>query len=277
METYRNRIMKKYLFIALLVLCCISCSSEIEIGLIGQVEQQMERYIYNQYEDSYDYRALETKYEYTDSLCWEKDLYQIQHLFYYARNRRTVVTNSYVDPNEINSNSSILPILLLYNSSSIFEYPFVDTKNQKGLNKRLRDSYITKEEREVCDYYFYSSSVSAFREEIERLESREFSGWRIYHSCQFRTASGEIVQKQYVLYHDKDSEWSYFGNPYELSYNYPMFRDYIKNVLSINLESEEVQKIIKKYSSEDKNLLWNYSTSKLQGIYDNAISRLSIN
>ena len=104
----------------------------------------------------------------------EKDLYQIQHLFYYAQNRRTVVTNSYVNPDEINSNGSILPILysnlMLYNSSSIFEYPFVDTNNQKGLNKRLRDSYITKEERDICDYYFYSSSVSAFREEIERLE-----------------------------------------------------------------------------------------------------------
>lgn len=273
--------MKKYQFITLLALCCISCSTEIEIGLIEQVEQQMERYIYNQYEDSYDYRALETKYEYTDSLCWEKDLYQIQHLFYYARNRRTVVTNSYINPDEVNSNSSISPILysnlLLYNLSSIFEYPFVDAKNQNGLNKHLRDSYITKEEREVCDYYFYSSSVPAFREEIERLESREFSGWRIYHSCQFRTASGEIVQKQYVLYHNKDSKWSYFGNPYELNYNYPMFRDYIKNVLSINIGSEDVKNIIKKYSSEDKNVLWNYSTNKLQEIYDNAISRLSIN
>ena len=142
----------------------------------------------------------------------------------------------------------------------------------------MRESYITKEEKEVCDYFYYSESVPDFRKEIEDLENQNFKGLRICHRCQFRIASGEIIQKQYVLYHNKDLEWSYLGiNPYELKYNYPMFRDYIKNVLSVDLGSEEIQNLKKKYSQQDTNGLWNYSSNKLQEIYHNAISRLSIN
>ena len=280
METYRNRIAIKTLLIQLFALVFFSCSSSVENDNIEeQVAKQMEHYIYNQYEDSYDYRAIETIYEYTDSLCWEKDLYQIQNRFYYAQYRRTEVTNSYIDPEETYKNNSLYSLYgshMLFNLSSIFEYPFIDA--QKGLNKCLQESYITKEEKEVCDYFYFSETVPFFRKEIEGLENQNFKGWRIYHRCQFRIASGEIIQKQYVLYHNKDLEWSCFGiNPYELKYNYPMFRDYIKNVLSVDLESEEIRNLKKKYSLQNTNILWNYSSNKLQEIYHNAISRLSIN
>lgn len=281
METCRNRIIIKRVFIQLSLLFLMSCSSPTD-EIKEQVAEQMERYIYDNYEDSYDYRAIETIYEYTDSLTWEEDLYRIQHLFYYAKNRRAIVTNSYADINEVYNNSSTYLIYgdqTLYYPLSIFDYPYVDAKKVKGLSKRLRESYVTKEEKEVCDYYFYRSSVPTFREKIEELENTKFNGWRIYHCCQFRKESGAIVQKQFVLYHDENRDWSYYSvHPYELNYNYPMFRNYIKNVLSIDLESKDVQDLIKKYSVKDNKGLWGiHSENKLQRIFDNAISRFSLN
>lgn len=280
METHRNRIMIKGVFIQLSLLFLMSCSSSTD-EVNEQVAKQMERYIYNNYEDSYDYRAIETIYEYTDSLTWEKDLYRIQHLFYYAKKRRAIVANSYVNPNDVYINSSTLSIYdkRLYYSLSVFDYPYVDAEEVKGLSECLRESYVTKEEKEVCDYIFYNSSVPAFRKEIEKLEDTQFNGWRIYHCCQFRTESGAIVQKQFVLYHDKNHDWNYYRvHPYELNYNYPMFRDYIKKVLSIDLESKEVQDLIKRYSVEDNKGVWGiHSDDRLQRIFNNAISRFSLN
>ena len=45
----------------------------------------------------------------------------------------------------------------------------------------------------------------------------------------------------------------------------------------IDLESEEIRNLKKKYSLQNTNILWNYYSNKLQETYHNAISRLSIN
>lgn len=57
---------------------------------------------------------------------------------------------------------------------------------------------------------------------IKDLEEEEFHGDRIYYACGYRTASGAIVDRQFVLYTNGEKN---FIEIFELKYNYEMLRD----------------------------------------------------
>jgi len=254
-----------------------SCNSNsTQKNLNRLVLERMEDFIYSQYEDSYDYEEIKTIVEETDSLCWEKDLYRIQYrVWLAAKDRRTIVANSYIIPYYKESFNTISQSFLFSQEmGSIFKQPYVDVDNVKGLNKSLKDSYVKLPEREVCDYIYYRD-IPTWRQEIEELENEEFNGWRIYHSCQFRLPSGVRIQKEYVLYHEKKNDRIY-ESPIELTYNYPVIREFIKEVLSANLEDENIINLKNKYMEYDE-FPWSKShKNNVHEIYQRTLNRFRL-
>ena len=117
--------------------------------------------------------------------------------------------------------------------------------------------------------------TKAPRRTIEELENEEFNGWRIYHSCQFRLPSGVRIQKEYVLYHEKKNDRIY-EFPIELTYNYPVIREFIKEVLSANLEDENIINLKNKYMEYDE-FPWSKShKNNVHEIYQRTLNRFRL-
>ncbi len=268
---------KTYILL-LSILTFFSCNSEktYQKDLNRLVSEYMKDFIYSQYEDSYDYKEIETIVEKTDSLCWEKDLYRIQHSIWpFVKSRRTVVANSYIIPYyEESFNTISQSYLFTKELGSIFKQPYISVNNLKELNKPLKESYMNLAEREVCDYLYYKD-VRAIREDIEQLEEEEFNGWRIYHSCQFRSPSGIRIQKEYVLYYERKNDRIY-DYPIELTYNYPIIREFIEEILSVNLEDENLIKLENKYVEHDE-FPWSKSHKiNVQEMYSRTVNRFRL-
>ena len=98
---------------------------------------------------------------------------------------------------------------------------------------------------------------------------------RIYYACGYRTASGAIVDRQFVLYTNGEKN---FIEIFELKYNYEMLRDFVQHNLNVDLEESYIQTLLAKYKaieSEDKRkskFFFNYT--KLQPFQINIVQYL---
>jgi hypothetical protein len=152
------------------------------------ITKEMKNYISNNVDGSYGFFERNMVKEHIDSFSWKSDIYRIQRqLYMYASQRRTILANNYVPLTK--TTGWLFP--------NIFESNF---EKPQGYAKKIKESYITEEEREICDYIYYSESVPKIRKMIKDLEEEEFHGDRIYYACGYRTASGAIVDRQFVLY-----------------------------------------------------------------------------
>ena len=109
------------------------------------------------------------------------------------------------------------------------------------------------------------------------LEEEEFHGDRIYYACGYRTASGAIVDRQFVLYTNGEKN---FIEIFELKYNYEMLRDFVQHNLNVDLEESYIQTLLAKYKaieSEDKesqNSFLTIPTSTISNKYSAIFRRL---
>ena len=157
------------------------------------ITKEMKNYISNNVDGSYGFFERNMVKEHIDSFSWKSDIYRIQRqLYMYASQRRTILANNYVPLTK--TTGWLFP--------NIFESNF---EKPQGYAKKIKESYITEEEREICDYIYYSESVPKIRKMIKDLEEEEFHGDRIYYACGYRTASGAIVDRQFVLSYCNDS------------------------------------------------------------------------
>ena len=260
--------MIKYMILFVELLLLSSCDYNMESGNESNVSKRMRDYISNNVDGSYGFFECNVVKEHIDSLCWKADIYRIQQQIYmYASQRRFVIVNSYV-PVQI---AGWLP-------HGGFDLDFVEPQ---GYGKQIHKSYITKEEREVCDYVCYNNSVPAVRKIVKELEAESFHGDRIYYACGYRIASGAIVYRQYVLYKrddlDKRDDWDSF-TICELTYNYDMLRNFVQSTLDINLEDSKIKAFMAKYKSkedkDDLNSIWGGSTSTVSDKYNAVFRRL---
>ncbi|MBD8389162.1 hypothetical protein [Dysgonomonas sp. BGC7] len=224
------------IFISFFLLSCDENQTEEE-----KVKQYMEHYVLTQY-DCYDYFECSTIIEHVDSLYWLADIYREQEQLYrMADQRRTAKANRMLWQLPSISNS-------LYGSSSFF--PNVETA-KRNVSLNVVNSYMSKDEQDVCDYVFYEDFVPKVQELLKRIRESDFHGFRIFHSCGFRTTSGAIIYKQFILYKKDDSS---FYDVYELRYNYNLIRDFIRECLLVeelvNIDGLSVKNLIQKFDSE---------------------------
>ena len=105
----------------------------------------------------------------------------------------------------------------------------------------------------------------------------ESNGDRIYYACGYRTASGAIVDRQFVLYTNGEKN---FIEIFELKYNYEMLRDFVQHNLNVDLEESYIQTLLAKYKaieSEDKesqNSFLTIPTSTISNKYSAIFRRL---
>ena len=98
---------------------------------------------------------------------------------------------------------------------------------------------------------------------IKDLEEEEFHGDRIYYACGYRTASGAIVDRQFVLYTNGEK-----------------LRDFVQHNLNVDLEESYIQTLLAKYKaieSEDKesqNSFLTIPTSTISNKYSAIFRRL---
>lgn len=254
--------MIKYVILLVELLLLSSCDYNIESENESNITKEMRNYISNNIDGSYGFFECNMVKEHIDSLCWKSDIYRIQQQIYmYASQRRTIVANNYV------------PVQIIgWLFPSNFDLDFVEPQ---GYGKQIHESYVTKEEREVCDYVYYNESVPKIREIVKELEAENFHGDRIYYACGYRIASGAIVYRQYVLY-KKDNEETFAIC--ELMYNYDMLRDFIQSTLNINLEDSKIKALMTKYKSkedkENSSSIWEVSTSTVLDRYGAVFRRL---
>lgn len=227
--------MMKYIVLLVELLLLSSCNY-IESENESNITKRMKIHIFNNVDGSYDFFECNMVKEHIDSLCWRTDIYRIQQQIYmYAKERRAILSNSYVPVQVVD-----------WSTPNNFDSDFTEPQ---GYGKQIRESYITKEEREICDYFYYSSSVSHIRKIIKQLETEKFHGDRIYYACRYRIAIGAIVYKQYVLYkEDNKDDFTICG----LEYNYDMLRNFIQSTLNVNMEDSQIKDLITKYELEEK-------------------------
>lgn len=255
--------MIKYVVLMIGLLLLSSCKeSENE----SDITKEMRDYISNNVDGSYGFFERNIVKEHIDGFSWKSDIYRIQHqLYMYASQRRTVLANSY---------TPIDKTIGWLSTRNIFESNFEDPQ---GYAKKIKESYITEEEREICDYIYYSESVPKIRKMIKDLEEEEFHGDRIYYACGYRTASGAIVDRQFVLYTNGEKN---FIEIFELKYNYEMLRDFVQHNLNVDLEESYIQTLLAKYKaieSEDKenqNSFLTIPTSTISNKYSAIFRRL---
>ena len=217
--------MIKYVILLVELLLLSSCGYNMESENESNITKKMRSYISNNVEGSYGFFECNMVKEHIDSLCWKTDIYRIQQqIELYASQRRTIIANSYV-PVQIDG----------WPFPNKFDLDFV---SPQGYGKRIHESYITKEEREVCDYVYYKESVP----EIRKRDNED-----LFYIC-------------------------------KLMYDYDMLRDFIQSTLNINLEDAKVKALIAKYKSkEDKEKLssiWEVSTSTVSDKYGAIFRRL---
>ena len=229
------------------------------------ITKEMKNYISNNVDGSYGFFERNMVKEHIDSFSWKSDIYRIQRqLYMYASQRRTILANNYVPLTK--TTGWLFP--------NIFESNF---EKPQGYAKKIKESYITEEEREICDYIYYSESVPKIRKMIKDLEEEEFHGDRIYYACGYRTASGAIVDRQFVLYTNGEKN---FIEIFELKYNYEMLRDFVQHNLNVDLEESYIQTLLAKYKaieSEDKesqNFFLTIPTSTISNKYSAIFRRL---
>lgn len=260
----------KYLVLFLsLSLSFFSCTKEEETEYENQdILEYMEKYIYETIKGSYGYFECITEKEQIDSLSWKSDLYLIQKdLYLYANQRRTVVVNNYISPNSPRFNF----MLSLFAINKPFFNAYID-EIPKTFSQELKKSYLTNEEREICDYVYYKETCHLIINKIKELQSNTFKGFRYHHICGFRLPSGEVRYKNFVIY-KQDNSKEY--NVCELKYDYKMLREFIESVLNTNLDSEKVKSLINKYSSFIKESPEN--TYYMSDTYSSVIQRFKIN
>ena len=170
------------------------------------ITKEMKNYISNNVDGSYGFFERNMVKEHIDSFSWKSDIYRIQRqLYMYASQRRTILANNYVPLTK--TTGWLFP--------NIFESNF---EKPQGYAKKIKESYITEEEREICDYIYYSESVPKIRKMIKDLEEEEFHGDRIYYACGYRTASGAIVDRQFVLYTNGEKNFDFLYLHFLLPY-----------------------------------------------------------
>ena len=149
-EADKKRVMIKYVILLVELLLLSSCGYNMESENESNITKKMRSYISNNVEGSYGFFECNMVKEHIDSLCWKTDIYRIQQqIELYASQRRTIIANSYV-PVQIDG----------WPFPNKFDLDFV---SPQGYGKRIHESYITKEEREVCDYVYYKESVPEIR------------------------------------------------------------------------------------------------------------------
>lgn len=261
----------KYLVLCLLSLSFFSCARGEKTEYENQdILEYMEKYIYETNEGAYGYFECVTEKEQIDSLSWESDLYLIQKdLYLYANQRRIVVVNNYISPNS--PSFDFVPKSLFDFYKKPFFTAYID-EIPNTFSQELKKSYLTNEEREICDYVYYKETCPLIISKIEKLQSNGFKGFRYHHICGFRLLTGEIRYKNFVVYKRGDSQ-DY--NVCELKYDYKMLREFIESVLNMNLESEKVKSLINKYSSfikeSPENLYY------VNEVYSSVIQRFKMN
>lgn len=253
--------MIKYVVLMIGLLLLSSCNENESESFITK---EMKNYI-NNVDGSYGFFEHNMVKEHIDSFSWKSDIYRIQRqLYMYARQRRTVLVNSYVP----------LTKTIGWLSPNIFESNF---EKPQGYAKKIKESYITEEEREVCDYIYYSESVPEIRKMIKDLEEEEFHGDRIYYACGYRTASGAVVDRQFILYKSDEED---FVEIFELNYNYEMLRDFVQHSLNVDLEESYILALLAKYKAieskdrERQNSFLTIPTSTISNKYRAIFSRL---
>lgn len=126
------------------------------------ITKEMKNYISNNVDGSYGFFERNMVKEHIDSFSWKSDIYRIQRqLYMYASQRRTILANNYVPLTK--TTGWLFP--------NIFESNF---EKPQGYAKKIKESYITEEEREICDYIYYSESVPKIRKMIKDLEEEDF-------------------------------------------------------------------------------------------------------
>ena len=111
------------------------------------ITKEMKNYISNNVDGSYGFFERNMVKEHIDSFSWKSDIYRIQRqLYMYASQRRTILANNYVPLTK--TTGWLFP--------NIFESNF---EKPQGYAKKIKESYITEEEREICDYIYYRESV----------------------------------------------------------------------------------------------------------------------
>lgn len=250
-------IFNKNLFAIMIFLVALSCDQGNKTEE-DRVAKYMEKYIQNSIDDVYGYIPVKTIIENIESLKWESDLFTIQEEIYNStKYRRNTVCNTYMPPLGLPTN--------------IFERSFYDIPQEK-YGKEFTESYLSKEEREIADYYFYKESVPNIQKLIKNLESRNFIGKKIFHVCLYRDKRGVTHYRNFVLYKEDNSD-SY--DIYSLNYDYEMMRKFVKTTLNIDLNSNNIQEIISKYDKiiDNTPLLTN---NPVYNKHYNAIQRLSL-
>ncbi|OUO18722.1 hypothetical protein [Bacteroides sp. An322] len=255
--------MIKYVVLMIGLLLLSSCKeSESE----SDITKEMRDYISNNVDGSYGFFERNIVKEHIDGFSWKSDIYRIQHqLYMYASQRRTVLANSY---------TPIDKTIGWLSTRNFFESNF---EEPQGYAKKIKESYITEEEREVCDYVYYSQSVPEIRKMIKELEENEFHGDRIYYACGYRMASGAVVYKQFILY--KSDEEDHITK-FELKYNYDMLRDFVQYTLNVDLEKPYIQTLLTKYKAiegkdkESQNSFFTIPTSTISNKYSTIFRRL---
>lgn len=229
------------------------------------ITKEIKNYISNNVDGSYGFFERNIVKEHIDSFSWKSDIYRIQRqLYMYASQRRTILVNSYAP----------LTKTVGWLSPNIFESKF---EKPQGYAKKIKESYITEEEREVCDYIYYSESVPEIRKMIKDLEEEEFHGDRIYYACGYRTTSGAIVGRQFVLYTNGEEN---FIEIFELKYNYKMLRDLVQHNLNVDLEESYIQALFAKYKAieskdkESQNSFLTIPTSTISDKYSATFRRI---
>lgn len=224
-----------FILISLFLLSCDKSQTEEE-----KVKQYMEYYVLSRY-DCYDYFECSTVIEHADSLYWQADIYREQEQLYrMADQRRTAKANRMLWQLPPISNSL---------NGSLFFLPNTETA-KRNVSSNVVDSYMSKDEQDVCDYVFYKEFVPNVHEILKRIRKSDFHGFRIFHSCGFRTKSGSIIYKQFILYKEDNSS---FYDVYELRYNYNLIREFIRECLFIEVldnNNPYMKNLIQKFDSE---------------------------
>ena len=222
----------RYIVLLIELLMLASCNYNMESKNESSITEKMRKHISDTVKDSYGFFECNVVKEHIDRFNWITDMYRIQKdIYLYASQRRTVIANSYIP----------LVNAVKRQTQNIFDMPF---EEPKGYANKIKESYLTTEEREICDFVYYGEFVPRIQKIIRDLENEEFHGDRIYYACGYRIASGAVVYKQYVLYKKDDSESITIC---EVNYNYEMLRAFVQYTLNVDLDAPLIKDLVEKY------------------------------
>ncbi len=251
--------MIKHILLIVGLLLLSSCSSDMDNK--SNITKTMESYIIDHEDGSYGFFEINVIKEHTDCLNWKSDIFRIQKdVYLYASQRRIAIANSYIS----------IPNLSIWEYSNSYGLVF---EEPQGYGKQIKNSYITKEERDVCDYIYYKKTLPQIKEIVKKLSEEDFHGDRIYYACGYRITSGAIKKKQFVLYKEDNNDSFTIC---ELKYNYDMLREFVQYTLNINMKDSNIQTLITKYDEEDKSdgTTWGIISSPVTQKYEYILKRL---